>query len=57
MRMDFAPPDEQLAAEFLKSGAGASERARAEAIRLIEAIRASTHLVPDVEAVLHAYSL
>ncbi|MGE0063703.1 MAG: bifunctional proline dehydrogenase/L-glutamate gamma-semialdehyde dehydrogenase PutA, partial [Xanthobacteraceae bacterium] len=57
MRMDFAPPDDKLAAEFLKSGAGPSDRAQAEAVRLIEAIRASVHLVPDVEAVLHAYSL
>ena len=57
MPMDYAPPDERCAAEFLKTGAGASDRAKADAVRLIEAIRASTHLVPDVEAVLHAYSL
>jgi RHH-type transcriptional regulator, proline utilization regulon repressor / proline dehydrogenase / delta 1-pyrroline-5-carboxylate dehydrogenase len=55
----FAPPDEELAAQFLKSSinAAADRRIDARATALIEAIRARAGRLGGVEDFLHAYSL
>jgi RHH-type transcriptional regulator, proline utilization regulon repressor / proline dehydrogenase / delta 1-pyrroline-5-carboxylate dehydrogenase len=59
-RAPYAPPDSQLAAEFLASvgrGAAAETRIDARARGLIEAIRAKAGGLGGVEDFLHAYSL
>ncbi|MGE0563413.1 MAG: bifunctional proline dehydrogenase/L-glutamate gamma-semialdehyde dehydrogenase PutA [Pseudolabrys sp.] len=56
LRSKFAPADEELAARFLAGPLSGSE-IKPYAARLVAAIRERPHLVPDVEAVLHAYSL
>jgi RHH-type proline utilization regulon transcriptional repressor/proline dehydrogenase/delta 1-pyrroline-5-carboxylate dehydrogenase len=55
----FAPPDEELAAEFLPASASpdAERRIDARATTLIEAIRAKTGRLGGIEDFLHAYSL
>ncbi|HXX51275.1 MAG TPA: bifunctional proline dehydrogenase/L-glutamate gamma-semialdehyde dehydrogenase PutA [Xanthobacteraceae bacterium] len=56
----YAPPDEDLAAEFLANaarGPAAESRVDARARRLVEAIRAKTGGLGGVDDFLHAYSL
>src|ERR1700691_4441340 len=55
----FAPPDEELAAEFRPASAAtdAEHRIDARATALIEAIRAKTGGLGGIEEFLHAYSL
>ena len=55
----FAPPDEELAAQFLAApmDAGAERRVDARATALIEAIRARAGRLGGIEDFLHAYSL
>jgi len=56
----YAPPDEELAADFLAQAArdsAAESRIDARARKLVEAIRAKAHGLGGVEDFLHAYSL
>ena len=56
----FAPPDEELAAQFLAGasrGAAAERRIDARATALVEAIRAKAGGLGGIEDFLHAYSL
>ena len=57
---DYAPPDEELAAEFAKGApraAAAEERIDARATRLIEAVRARSGGLGGIDDLLHVYSL
>ena len=57
---DYAPPDEELAAEFAAGaarGAAAEERIDARATRLIEAVRARSGGLGGIDDLLHVYSL
>src|ERR1700693_715725 len=59
-RAPYAPPDEELAAAFLKAAPlapDAEARIDARATRLVEAIRARTGGVGGIEDFLHEYSL
>ena len=57
---DYAPPDEELAAEFAAGtprAAAAEERIDARATRLIEAVRARSGGLGGIDDLLHVYSL
>jgi RHH-type proline utilization regulon transcriptional repressor/proline dehydrogenase/delta 1-pyrroline-5-carboxylate dehydrogenase len=59
-RASYAPPDEDLAAQFLADAAreaAAEHRVDARARRLVEAIRAKTGGLGGVDDFLHAYAL
>ncbi|HET7681176.1 MAG TPA: bifunctional proline dehydrogenase/L-glutamate gamma-semialdehyde dehydrogenase PutA [Xanthobacteraceae bacterium] len=57
---DYAPPDEELAAEFTAGAsraAAAEQRIDARAARLIEAVRARSGGLGGIDDLLHVYSL